>query len=270
KSALIFVTATALLFNCTKKKEDEPTPAPVVLPPAEVKSTSYQLNPDIGFTGTVTFTEVGSTQTRVDISMNGDNVAGHPAHIHQSSAADTGAVVYPLPDVDSKGKSSKILDVPYSTLINYDGYVNVHLSAAAIGTVIAQTDIGGNVLTGAMKTYPILAETGKSVSGSVVFKERKNGNTLAITTLTGVSSGQVFEAVLITGNATTVSNALPDVILKKISGEKKVQQTNIRYLQGTTTPLQYKSIVEDGRYIKITLVGDVTASAKGNIGSSFK
>ena len=104
-----------------------------------------------GTPGQVTFNEVTSGMTIVTWKLNVDGPTGanvsHPAHIHNNSASEGGNIaIYlsPVDGTDSAARSSKLVDRSYDDLTSFDGYVNVHQSAANLGNIVAQGDIGQN------------------------------------------------------------------------------------------------------------------------------
>ena len=89
----------------------------------------------------------------ITISLIGTTAGGdHPAHIHANSATQGGGIVLDLKNVSgATGKSVTSVNalnngtaITYDELLTYNGYVNVHLSAAALATLIAQGNIGSN------------------------------------------------------------------------------------------------------------------------------
>ena len=182
KNVLKFSTIVMILIvalSSCKKKEDS-TP--------DTLKTSYTLKAKdlLGVTGTITIAEKssGSTESVVTISLKGAPTGTHPAHIHMNSAIETGAIAYSLNSVDAAGESTTTLPVTYALLTNFDGYVNVHLDAATLNTIIGQCDIGGNTLTGTNHSYTLAQDSTTGISGSAKFEKRKNGNTLVTIDLT--------------------------------------------------------------------------------------
>ena len=115
----------------------------------------YTLNPvsDPSISGTATFAARKSGFTLITLSLTGTTAGGdHPAHIHMNNASAGGAIVLDLANVNgATGKSVKSVTqlndgtaITYAQLIVFNGYVNVHLSAASLGTLIAQGNIGSN------------------------------------------------------------------------------------------------------------------------------
>jgi len=123
------------------------------------RTTSYSLSAkanegDIapnGVPGTVLFQELTDESTLVTLSLDTDGATGanvsHPAHIHNNSASEGGGIEYylsPVDGTDGAARSSKIVEVPYDTLVGFDGHVNVHESVANLGTVVSQGNVGTN------------------------------------------------------------------------------------------------------------------------------
>ena len=126
----------------------------------ELSSQSYNLGPqaylDVDGDATVTFQETADGNTEVTIDFGGaigTDFPEHPAHIHMGEAGSGGAIVVTLTPVDdatgmSMTEVSQFDDgtpVTYSELIDYGGYVNVHLSPENIDVVFASANIGSNI-----------------------------------------------------------------------------------------------------------------------------
>ena len=122
--------------------------------PQEMKTT-YALAPvsNPAISGKVTFTKLDATSTLVTIELIGTTAGNtHPAHIHANSASEGGSVVIGFNPVDgATGKSETTVTqlndgtpITYEGLLEFDGYVNVHLSPAEISIFIAQGNIGSN------------------------------------------------------------------------------------------------------------------------------
>lgn len=87
-----------------------------------------QTQSNSGQSGYAVITEMSSNQTRVSISLFGGNYSNQPAHIHSGSCSNPGNVIYPLNNVN--GTSITFLNVPYTTVVNSLGVVNIHKSVA--------------------------------------------------------------------------------------------------------------------------------------------
>lgn len=130
-------------------KDDDEDPMP------QVQKKVYTLNAvsDPSISGTVTFTRQTDGFTLVEIVLTGTTAGNsHPSHIHANSASEGGGIVIDLMNVDgATGRSETVVaemndgtEITYDGLINFDGYVNVHLSVSELSTLIAQGDIGSN------------------------------------------------------------------------------------------------------------------------------
>ncbi|TXD49459.1 hypothetical protein ES045_05190, partial [Polaribacter sp. IC073] len=83
---------------------------------------------------------------------NTPNGGEHPAHIHENDAATGGAIAFTFNAVDGDTGISSTqvasLDnnttITYDEILTYNGYINVHLSASQLGTIVAQGNIGSN------------------------------------------------------------------------------------------------------------------------------
>jgi hypothetical protein len=55
--------------------------------------------------------------------------------------------------------------------LNFDGYINVHLSATNLATLVAQGDIGQNELTAVSKVYALGSVAVPNISGTATFSK---------------------------------------------------------------------------------------------------
>ena len=108
-----------------------------------------------GIPGTVQITELTGSLTLVQVSLdpgteNGATGASvsHPAHIHRSSDGEIRYYLSPVSGLDPDARSGKLVNESYDTLAGFNGYVNVHQSAAKLKNVVAQGDIGANASGG--------------------------------------------------------------------------------------------------------------------------
>lgn len=262
----IFTVAISLLASTGCKKDDEKTP----------NKTTYDLKvkDQLGVSGTVTFTETSSTVTTITIKLNGGTATNHPAHIHMNSAVEGGSIVLSLTPVDADGNSITTVTtlddntpINYSQLLNFDGYLNVHESSSALGTIIAQTDIGGNALTGIQKSYPLAAVNASGVSGDALFEKRKNGNTLVTVSLSGTIAGNDYPADIHLGSVATIGGGPVTRSLTDVNGASGKSYTNVRTLSDGTV-ITYDNWLEYDGYLSVENSGIGTAIAQGNIGSN--
>lgn len=164
------LTAVILLIAVGCKKDDSPAP-----------KTTYSLKVKdiLGVTGTVTFTQTTSTTTTIDISLTNAPSGIHPASLCINSAVENGTTVISLNPVDATGKSSTVVtEMNYAQLIAYDGYIKVIKSSSESDVILAQGDIGGNVITTTNKTFTLKTVGVFNVSGTALFEKRINGNPL--------------------------------------------------------------------------------------------
>ena len=124
----------------------------VLIPPA-LGSSVYSLNATgaagTDVFGTAAFKELSPTQSEVVIELENTS-AGElfPAHIHAGNVGDSGAIKYLLESVDgATGKSTTTLDVPYRELLEYDGYINIHLSAEQMDVIVANGEVGAGAVS---------------------------------------------------------------------------------------------------------------------------
>lgn len=264
KIAVFTVVLAVTLAGC--KKSDDSTPDPL--------KTTYTLNYKdlLGVTGTVSISEKssGSIESVVTIKLTGAPQSSHPAHIHMNSAIETGGIAYALTSVDIVGNSTTILSIPYATLLNFDGYINVHLDDLTLGTIIAQCDIGGNALTGVNKIYQLNQDSTSGVSGTARFDKRKNGNTLITVDLANGGSlpSGLYPTHINLGSIATIGIPENKKTLNPVDGDTRLGLTNVRTLNDGT-PITYTNwMVYDG-FMTIYDASDTTnVISKGNIGSN--
>jgi hypothetical protein len=70
-----------------------------------------------------------------------DPADAHPAHIHGGSCDSGGGIVHPLDDVVDGSSVTTLMAVSLSDVTDGAHYINVHESAANLGTTIACGDI---------------------------------------------------------------------------------------------------------------------------------
>lgn len=189
-----------------------------------------------GISGMIRFQERVDGTTLVSIGMEGTDAGkSHPAHIHESSAAETGVIIVDFSNVDgATGKSftnvSKYNNgtpLTYEELLTIDGYVNVHISPSDLSTLIGQGDIGQNALTGEQVVYPLDAVNGSGVSGELTLLERENGFTLALVQLEGTLTANSYSAIIYSGSKEEGTGSQL-TILKSISSSDGFSKTTIR------------------------------------------
>jgi hypothetical protein len=259
---LMMLTAVILLIAVGCKKDDTP---------AQKTTYSLVVKDILGVTGTVTFTEISNTTTTIDIVLVNAPSGTHPAYLCINSAVEDGTVVITLNPVDATGNSSTSeTTLTYNQLIAYDGFIKVLTSSTEPNVILAQGDIGGNVMTTVSKSYALSNIGAFGVSGNVLFEERLNGNTLVTITLTGTISGEAYPATINLGSIASVGGGPVVKLLNNVDGSNRESYTNIRKLDSGIDITYDNWLVYDG-YINIyqTAVNLDNVICHGNIGSNL-
>jgi hypothetical protein len=200
----------------------------------------------------------------------------HPAHIHANSAVLGGGIIFSFNPVDGTTGMSKTGvrtlddDTPfgYDDVLTVDGYLNVHLSADDLGTLIAQGDIGSNELTGESTTYPLMEVAVPGISGEIVFEERMNGFALATISLVGTPDDGVHPAHIHANSAAEGGGII--LSFNPVDGTTGMSKSEIRELDDET-PLNYSDVLTIDGYVNVHLSPEdlTTLVAQGDIGSNF-
>lgn len=107
------------------------------------ESRTFQLATlnDSGVTGTAVLTDLGNGSTRVVIDVNPAGHAAMPAHIHPGTC--TNLVPQPLHGLTTiiDGASETVVPASLEDLLAGDLAVNLHVSAADMGTYAACVDL---------------------------------------------------------------------------------------------------------------------------------
>jgi hypothetical protein len=270
KRLCFLVLAIPLIFiSCSK----DDAPAPKVR-----NSKIYDLGAvgTSGVTGTATIIEKSDATLTVELQLK-NTVAGgvHPAHIHLNTAAEGGDIALTLKAVDgATGKSTttfKALDngsaITYQALLAFDGYINVHLSADKLATLVAQGDIGQNDLTGVSKVYALGSVAVPTISGTATFFKRENGEALAVVKLNntpagGVHPGHIHANTAAQGGGIAFS-------FKSVNGDTGLSETNVSKLDNGTA-FGYDQVLAYNGYINFHLSATALATlvAQGDIGQN--
>ncbi|HZK06661.1 MAG TPA: hypothetical protein VFC92_00540 [Bacteroidales bacterium] len=259
-TAFAMVLAAFLLLTVTSCKKDD-SPA---------RETSYTLKTQdvLGVTGTVTFIETSSTTSTITIKLSGAPSGSHPAALYSNSIAEGGTIVQVLNPVDASGTSStEVNSLTYNQLIVYDGFVKVVKSSTEPNVILAQGDIGGNVLTALKKTYTMDTIGTFGVSGIATFEKRVNGNTLVTLDLSGVIAEEVYPAAIHVGSITTTGPVTKT--LSSVDGTTGKSYTNISKLNSGEV-ITYDTWLVYAGYINIyqTAVAPNNIICHGNIGAN--
>jgi hypothetical protein len=226
--------------------------------------------------GTVTFVELDNNSTRVEIQLSGLSAgATHPAHIHFNSGAEGGGIAVSLESVPgSSGQSETIVSmlddgtmITYNEFINFDGHVNVHLSASDLSTLIAQGDIGVNAFTNNVEDYELVALGGSGISGDVTFVERVSGEILVILSLENTPAGGDHPAHI--HNGSVASGGGIAISLNNVNGDTGFSLTDISEFDDGT-PVSFSELVDFEGHVKVHLSPTElsTVVAAGDIGNN--
>jgi hypothetical protein len=250
KSLLSLVLIIPFLFGSCSKDD-----APSV---TAVNSKVYDLGTvgTAGVSGKATFIENSDATVSIELELlNTPQGGSHPAHIHLNNAADGGAIALTLKPVDgTTGKSTttfKTLDngsaITYQALLDFDGYINVHLSADNLATLVAQGDIGQNDLTDVSKVYALGSVAVAGIDGTATFYKRVNGEALAIVRLKNTPAGGSHPGHIHMNTA--VQGGGIAFTFKPVNGDTGISTTNVSKLDDNTTVFGYDQVVSYNGYI---------------------
>ncbi len=226
--------------------------------------------------GTATFEERVNGEALATIMLSNTPEDGmHPGHIHMNTAAEGGDIAFTFNPVNgATGMSMTNVaalddETPFgfAQVLEYDGYINIHLSADDLATLVAQGDIGQNELTGEEKTYELGAADLPSISGTATFAERLNGEALATIELEGTPDGGVHPGHIHANSAAETGDIL--FTFNPVDGTTGMSKTNVSALDDDT-PFGYDDVLIIDGYINIHLSPDdlATLVAQGDIGEN--
>jgi hypothetical protein len=157
--------------------------------------------------------------------------------------------------------------ISYSQLINFDGYINVHVSSSDLATLVAQGDIGENALTGESKTYALGTAAVPGISGTATFSQRKNDETLVKVMLDGTPDGGMHPSHIHVNTA--AEGGAIAVSFTPINGTTGMSVTNISALNDDT-PITYDELLVFDGYVNVHLSAAElgTLVAQGDIGQN--
>ncbi len=239
---------------------------------------SYDLEErsDSDVSGDVEFVELTDGRVQIEITLSGTRTGDtHPSHIHMNSAAMGGDILVSLDPVDgSTGSSVTIIDktddgdsFTFDMIDDLDAYVNVHLSADDLATIVAQGDIGNNTFTGDEKTYDLDERDVDDISGTITFKKRKNGFTLAEIDLSGTPDGGMHPAHIHKNSFAEGGDIL--VSFNPVDGSTGKSFTDIRSTDDGES-IDYENILTTNGYVNVHLSASQlsTIVAQGDIGTN--
>lgn len=236
------------------------------------KTTTYGLKASdvLGITGTVTFVQTSSTVTTVNITLTGASAEVHPAQLCMNTVVEGGNVIVILNPVGINGTSSTtITTMSYAQLIAYNGFIKVIQSDKDDKIILAQGDIGGNVLTSASKSFVMSTIGTYAVTGSALFEKRQNGNTLVTLSMIGLIADINYDATINLGSIASIGGGPIVKTLVRVDGTTGKSYTNITNLNSALAITYDNWLVYDG-YINIyqTKASDGVVISHGNIGSN--
>lgn len=273
--AMLFVVA--LTFAACNDDEN-PDIDPDGLFSGETKTYELTAASNSGISGTALFEETSIGNTKLTIKLNGTPSGGeHPAHIHFNSAAAGGGIAVSLTPVNgTTGESETTFaaqddgtSLKYSEVLEFDGYVNVHLSASELATIVAQGDIGSNELTGTSKMYTLNESAVPGISGEITFQERVNGFALATISLDGTPDGGMHPAHIHANSAAMGGGIL--YTFNPINGTTGMSKTDTRAgAMDGEDGYTYEEIMEVDGFVNVHLSAEALATivAQGDIGSN--
>lgn len=257
----------------------------------DLASKTYTLNTvdNSGISGTVRFIKNSNFTLSIELRLLGTvNNNYHSGFLYMDNAANDGedvAITLDVVDGDT-GMSTTVFtslddDTPisYEELLNFDGYIEVKSNDVNLNTPVANVDIGQNELTTNQVTYNLEERNLNNASGIVTFKERLNGEALAIFSLTGTPASGEHPAFIRSGNMAaapgatlfTFNNIKGITVVNETSGlneTRGVSQTNVAELDNGTAFMYSDVIAVDG-YIDVELsTTNTLLIAQGNIGNN--
>ncbi len=271
---ILMLFMSALIF--TSCSDDDNNSANVN---PDLESKTYELFElsNSGVSGSATFTNQTDGSVKVTLDVSGTPQDGmHPAHIHFNTAAEGGGIAVGLNAVDgATGMSETFVTetedgdpLNYQALLNFDGYINIHLSAEDLATVVAQGDIGQNELTGVSKSYALGERDVDGISGSVLFEERVNGEAQATIMLDGTPDGGMHPAHIHMNTAAEGGGIL--YTFDQVDGTTGMSRSNIDLLDDEQTVFGYDDVLEVDGYVNVHLSVNELATivAQGDIGQN--
>ncbi|MCX7550235.1 CHRD domain-containing protein [Xanthomarina sp. F2636L] len=228
-----------------------------------------------GMSGIVTFSQRENGEALAVIQVtNATNGNMHPAHIHNNTAVEGGAIALTFNPVDGDtGISATNVaaldnDVAflYIDVIDFDGYINVHESEVNLATIVAQGDIGQNELSGVSTSYVLNEVDLSGISGTVTFYGRNNGEALAVILLQETPVDGIHPAYIYSNDIDTSGSII--FTFNPVDGNTGVSQTNVSALDDNAV-FGYDDVLGVNGHIKVHLNNTLTTIiAQGNIGAN--
>ena len=229
-----------------------------------------------GIKGEAVFQKRKNGETLATISLEGTPEGGeHPAHIHFNTAIEGGGIAFSFSPVNGTTGMSvaniTALDdatpITYDELLEYNGYINVHLSADNLATIVAQGDIGQNALTGESITYTLDSLAIPSIKGEAIFSQRNNGTILVELKLDNTPDGGDHPAHIHANTAAEGGGIA--ISLNNVDGTTGISHTQVATFDDGT-PVTYEGLLEYDGYINVhfSAMDLATIVAQGDIGQN--
>ncbi|MEY8849972.1 CHRD domain-containing protein [Psychroserpens sp. XS_ASV72] len=271
QTILMMFLSSLFLMNCST--DDDGT---IMISTLESKTYELSQRSNSGVSGSATIARRSNGNVLVTLNLTGTPQNGmHPSHIHFNTAAEGGAIAVTLNDVDgATGMSKTVVNqtddgtpLTYEALLDFDGYINVHLSAQDLATVVAQGDIGQNELTGMSKVYSLGERDVAGISGSVLFEERVNGEAQATIMLDGTPDGGMHPAHIHMNTAAEGGGIL--YTFNAVDGTTGMSRSNIAMLDDNSA-FGYDDVLAVDGYVNVHLSMNElgTIVAQGDIGQN--
>ncbi|WP_055448492.1 CHRD domain-containing protein [Lacinutrix mariniflava] len=244
----------------------------------DLESKTYVLTSveDSGISGTVRFIKNSNFTLSIELNVSGTiNNNFHSAFLYRDNAANGGEVVALTLDtvVGETGMSTTVftkLDddttISYEDLLTFDGYIEVKSNDNTLNNPVANADIGENELTGSQVTYTLEERDLTNAFGDITFKERINGEALAVFNLEGTPAGGMLPAHIHENDAVTGGPII--FTFKMVNGTTGSSETNVEMLDDGTS-FVYNDVLTVNGYINVHFESDLSLLiAQGNIGSN--
>ena len=244
----------------------------------ELESKSYILSTvdNSGISGSVRFVKNSNFTLGIELNLLG-TVQGnfHSVFLYMDNAANDGEVIALTLNVvngetgESNTAFTKLDDdtpISYQELLDFDGHIEVKSNDNSLNTPVANADIGQNELTSSQVTYDLEERDLTNASGTLTFKERLNGEALAVFDLIGTPSGGMLPAHIHANDAATGGPII--FTLNMVNGTTGSSETNVEMLDNGTS-FMYNDVLTINGYVNVHFESNLALLiAQGNIGSN--